>query len=86
MFKFIGPAVVLISISSMVSVYGTNCVISASVNLEARQDQNRVIFNTDLMEEGSHWISLFINMRAKKPYIYFFDRTEIRSRRRFGSS
>jgi hypothetical protein len=33
-----------------------------------------IIFNHDKhWQPGSHWVSLFINMRAKQPYIHFFD-------------
>lgn len=75
-FEFIGPSPIDFDKHLL---YG-ECVWEQLCNFNLQKLMKRgktkigVIFNTDPhWKEGSHWISLFINMRSKKPYIYFFD-------------
>ena len=75
-FEFIGPSPIDFDKHLL---YG-ECVWEQLCNFDLKKLMKKgktkigVIFNTDPhWKEGSHWISLFINMRAKQPYIYFFD-------------
>ena len=75
-FEFIGPSPIDFDKHLLYGecVWDQLCNFSLSKLMKRGKTKIGVIFNTDPhWKEGSHWISLFINMRAKKPYIYFFD-------------
>ena len=80
-FEFLGPSPSDYSAPKMagVCVWEELCNFSLKKYVDAGTHKIGVIFNTDPhTEDGSHWVSLFINMdnRTKaNNYIFFFDST-----------
>ena len=80
-FEFLGPSPSDYSAPKMagVCVWEELCNFSLQKYVDAGTHKIGVIFNTDPhTEDGSHWVSLFINIdnRAKaNNYIFFFDST-----------
>lgn len=75
-FKFIGPSPINFSehISNGKCVWKELCEFSIIDQIKKGKTKIGIIFNTDPSYlPGSHWVSLFINI--KKKYIYFFDST-----------
>lgn len=55
-------------------VWDELCNISINSLLTKRKTKIGIIFNTDPhTEDGEHWISMFIDLTNKEPYIFFFD-------------
>jgi len=75
-FEFIGPA----PIDFDDRKGETECVWDELCNFSVDDYLNRgkymigIVFNTDPhYKSGSHWISLFIDLRANRKFVYFFD-------------
>ena len=75
-FKFIGPS----PIDFDTVLYDNKCVWEELCNFNIikylKRDINKIgfIFNTDKhYQEGSHWVSMFLDLSVDKPYIFFFD-------------
>jgi hypothetical protein len=76
-FKFIGPSPI-----DFDEVEGDECVWEELCNFDLKKLRSKgtkkigMIFNTDPhYKNGSHWISLFIDISSKNPYIFFFNST-----------
>jgi hypothetical protein len=76
-FEFMGPSP--IDFEKRVGENG-KCVWDELCNFSLQEQINRgktkvgIIFNTDPhYKSGSHWISMFIEIKKEKPMIYFFD-------------
>ena len=75
-FKFIGPSPIDFDTKKSYGECVWNDLCNFSLKNLIKQKKNKIgmIFNTDPHDKpGSHWISLFINI--KKRIIYFFDST-----------
>ena len=75
-FKFIGPTPIDFDSKKMYGecVWNDLCNFSLKNQIKNKINKIGIIFNTDTHDKpGSHWISLFINI--KKKMIYFFDST-----------
>jgi hypothetical protein len=75
-FKFIGPSPIDFDSKKMYGECVWNDLCNFSLKNQMKKGKNKIgiIFNTDPHDKpGSHWISLFINI--KKKFIYFFDST-----------
>jgi len=77
-FDFIGPS----PIDFMKKEVDGRCVwqelcefnVGKLLNGKQKKQKIGIIFNTDPHDKsGSHWISLFINLDVKAPFIFFFD-------------
>ena len=80
-FEFLGPSPSDYNAPKLagVCVWEELCNFSLKKYTDSGTNKIGVIFNTDPhTEEGSHWVSLFINlnpMNSKDNYIFFFDST-----------
>lgn len=75
-FTFIGPTPIDFDSKKMYGecVWNDLCNFSLKDQISKKKNKIGIIFNTDPHDKpGSHWISLFINI--KKRIIYFFDST-----------
>lgn len=60
--------------SESICVWNELCNFSLKNHLEKGKKKIGIIFNTDPhYKNGSHWISLFINIEPNNNYIFFFD-------------
>jgi len=77
-FEFLGPSPSDYNAPKVagVCVWEELCNFSLKKYVDAGTHKIGVIFNTDPhTEDGSHWVSLFINIEANDNYIFFFDST-----------
>ena len=77
-FEFLGPSPSDYSAPKMagVCVWEELCNFSLKKYVDSGTNKIGVIFNTDPhTEDGSHWVSLFINIAPSNNYIFFFDST-----------
>jgi hypothetical protein len=77
-FEFLGPSPSDYSAPKLagVCVWEELCNFSLKKYLDSGTNKIGVIFNTDPhTEDGSHWVSLFINIAPNNNYIFFFDST-----------
>jgi hypothetical protein len=77
-FEFLGPSPSDYSAPKVagVCVWEELCNFSLKKYVDSGTHKIGVIFNTDPhTEDGSHWVSLFINVEANNNYIFFFDST-----------
>ena len=77
-FEFLGPSPSDYSAPKLagVCVWEELCNFSLKKYLDSGTTKIGVIFNTDPhTEDGSHWVSLFINIAPSNNYIFFFDST-----------
>ena len=77
-FEFLGPSPSDYNAPKLagVCVWEELCNFSLKKYADSGTKKIGVIFNTDPhTEDGSHWVSLFINIGAKNNYIFFFDST-----------
>lgn len=59
-----------------VCVWKELCSIDLKSLLQKRNNKIGMIFNLDRYDEpGSHWVSLFIDLEDKNPYVFYFDST-----------
>ena len=75
-FEFIGPSPINFDQHLLYGecVWEELCQFDLNTFITHGKTKIGIIFNTDPhWKEGSHWASLFINMHAKQPYIYYFD-------------
>jgi len=78
-FNFIGPSpidfdTVINNDDESICVWDELCNFSLKKHLEKGKKKIGIIFNTDPhYKNGSHWISLFINIETNNNYILFFD-------------
>ena len=75
-FIFIGPSPIDFDthISNGECVWNELCTFNLKNHLTKGKKKIGIIFNTDPhYKEGSHWISLFINIHQENNYIFFFD-------------
>jgi len=77
-FEFLGPSPSDYAAPKMagVCVWEELCNFNLKKYVESGTQQIGVVFNTDPhTEDGSHWVSIFINFRGNENYIFFFDST-----------
>ena len=77
-FEFLGPSPSDYNAPKLagVCVWEELCNFSLKKYVESGTQKIGVIFNTDPhTEDGSHWVSLFINLRPNDNFIFFFDST-----------
>lgn len=77
-FEFLGPSPSDYNAPKMagVCVWEELCNFNLKKYMESGTQQIGVVFNTDPhTEDGSHWVSIFINLRGNDNYIFFFDST-----------
>jgi hypothetical protein len=75
-FEFIGPSPINFDQHLLYGecVWEELCRFNLITFIARGKTKIGIIFNTDPhWKEGSHWVSLFINIHAKQPYIYYFD-------------
>ena len=75
-FDFIGPSPIDFDTHMLNNecVWEELCKFSLKKQLSKGKQKTGIIFNTDPhYKEGSHWISLFINIQNNNNYIFFFD-------------
>jgi hypothetical protein len=80
-FEFLGPSPSDYNVRKVagVCVWEELCNFSLKNYIDAGTRQIGVVFNTDPhTEDGSHWVSLFINIAPDHNYIFFFDSTGYR--------
>jgi len=80
-FEFLGPSPSDYNVRKVagVCVWEELCNFSLKNYMDAGTRQIGVVFNTDPhTEDGSHWVSLFINIVPDHNYIFFFDSTGYR--------
>ena len=77
-FEFLGPSPIDYAAPKMAGmcVWEELCNFSLKKYVDSGTHKIGVIFNTDPhTEDGAHWVSLFINIKANDNYIFFFDST-----------
>ena len=77
-FEFLGPSPSDYNAPKLagVCVWEELCNFSLKKYVDAGTHKIGVIFNTDPhTEDGSHWVSVFINIEPSNNYIFFFDST-----------
>lgn len=77
-FEFLGPSPSDYNAPKQagVCVWEELCNFSLKKYIESGTRQIGVVFNTDPhTEDGSHWVSLFINIQPNNNFIFFFDST-----------
>jgi hypothetical protein len=77
-FEFLGPSPSDYSAPKVagVCVWEELCNFSLKKYVDSDTHKIGVIFNTDPhTEDGSHWVSLFINIEDNNNYVFFFDST-----------
>lgn len=75
-FSFIGPTPIDFDSKDYEGycVWDELCNFSVPSLLNKRKTKIGIIFNTDPhTEDGEHWISMFVDLTHKQPYIFFFD-------------
>jgi hypothetical protein len=78
-FDFMGPSPIDFD-TKMMTTNGKKCVWEELCNFDLKKQLGKgkrkigIIFNTDTHDlGGSHWISLFINIKQEDNYIFYFD-------------
>lgn len=77
-FTFIGPSPIDFDkrIEYGECVWNELCAFNLMQLLKRGKSKIGIIFNTDPHnKKGEHWISMFIDAAAQKPYVFFFDST-----------
>jgi hypothetical protein len=80
-FEFLGPSPSDYNARKVagVCVWEELCNFSLKKYMDSGTHKIGVVFNTDPhTEDGSHWVSLFINIAPDNNYIFFFDSTGYR--------
>jgi len=80
-FEFLGPSPSDYNAPKVagVCVWEELCNFSLKKYIDSGTNKIGVVFNTDPhTEDGSHWVSLFINIAPDNNYIFFFDSTGYR--------
>ena len=75
-FAFIGPSPIDFDKELMYGdcVWEELCKFSITRMIKKRKRKIGIVFNTDPhTEDGEHWISMFVDLSMKTPYIFFFD-------------
>ena len=75
-FAFIGPSPIDFDKELMYGdcVWEELCKFSVTRLIKRRKRKIGIVFNTDPhTEDGEHWISMFVDLSMKDPYIFFFD-------------
>lgn len=75
-FAFIGPSPIDFDTHMMYGdcVWEDLCKFSISRMIKKRKRMIGIVFNTDPhTEDGEHWVSMFIDLSNKSPYIFYFD-------------
>jgi hypothetical protein len=75
-FAFIGPSPIDFDTQLMYGdcVWEELCKFSVTRMIKRRKRKIGIVFNTDPhTEDGEHWISMFVDLSMKDPYIFFFD-------------
>lgn len=77
-FEFLGPSPSDYNAPKMAGtcVWEELCNFSLKKYIDSGTHQIGVVFNTDPhTEDGSHWVSMFINVEQGNNYVFFFDST-----------
>ena len=75
-FAFIGPSPIDFDKQLMYGdcVWEELCKFSVKRMIKRRKRKIGIVFNTDPhTEDGEHWISMYIDLSMKDPYIFYFD-------------
>lgn len=77
-FGFIGPSPIDFDTITFdnTCVWDELCNFNLETHIKKGKTKIGFIFNTDPhTKSGEHWVSMFLNIKATKPYIFYFDST-----------
>jgi hypothetical protein len=76
-FEFLGPSPIDFDAKGQTQdkcIEQDVCLLSLKKELERGKNKIAIVFNLDRHDQpGSHWVSLFIDLEHKYPFIFYFD-------------